>query len=90
MASDLSKLGLLIIQIHGLHRQRRFEVATENSVVVQALIDNLIEGACGGTVIRSGKLGSAQASLAVITGYGSVRAQSRSDDACLDLVDGKR
>ena len=43
MASDLSTLDLLVIQIDGLHIGNALvEGATENAAVVQALIDNLI------------------------------------------------
>jgi transposase-like protein len=72
MASDLSKLDLLIIQIDGLHIGNDLvlvaalgidgngdkhplglvEGATENTAVVQALIDNLIERGLDPTVCR--------------------------------------
>ena len=72
MASDLSKLDLLIIQIDGLHIGNDLvlvaalgidgngqkhplglvEGATENTAVVQALIDNLVERGLDPTVCR--------------------------------------
>jgi len=72
MASDLSQLDLLVIQIDGLHIGNDLvlvgalgidgegnkhplgliEGATENAVVVQALIDNLIERGLDPTVCR--------------------------------------
>jgi putative transposase len=72
MASDLSKLDLLIIQIDRLHLGNDLvlvaalgidgngdkhplglvEEATENTAVVQALIDNLIERGLDPTVCR--------------------------------------
>ena len=43
MASDLSQLDLLVIQIDHKHPLALIEGATENAAVLQALIDNLIE-----------------------------------------------
>ena len=72
MASDLSKLDLLIIQIDGIHIEKDLmllaavgidgdgwkhplgvvEGATENTVVVQALLDNLIKGGLDPKICR--------------------------------------
>jgi putative transposase len=76
MASDLSKLDLLIVQIDGLHIGNDLvlvaalgidgngdkhplglvEGATENTAVVQALVDNLIERGLDPKVCRLSSL----------------------------------
>src|SRR2546425_4190524 len=87
MASDLSKLDLLVIQIDGLHIGNDLvlvaalgidgkghkhplaliEEATENTAVVQALIDNLIERGLDPKVCR----------LFIVDGAGDRRAARR-------------